>query len=87
MADEYYSLGHVSACIGVPLSQLMQWRQAEKIRVSHKGYTIEQIRRIIGAYPLVDEMKIIQNPDAKAVELYRELKRLGGNKPWKKRLP
>ena len=74
MADQRYTLKQAAACTGVAIMQLMEWRQCAGIRVSHIGYTADQILQIIAQYPLVDEMKIIQNNDSRAVELYRELK-------------
>ena len=74
MADKRYTLKQVSACTDVSIMQLQEWRWYAGIRVSHIGYTADQILQIIAQYPLVNEMKIIQSNDSRAVELYRELK-------------
>ena len=47
MADQRYTLKQAAACTGVAIMQLMEWRQCAGIRVSHIGYTADQILQII----------------------------------------
>lgn len=69
-----YSFAQIAKVVGVDVQTLERWRRTRAVWWHPKGYTLEEVRVIIGMHPLLEQEAIENCRSAKAKALWQLLK-------------
>lgn len=73
--EKRYSFAQISKVVGEDVQTLEKWRRNHNVWWHPKGYTVQEVRQIIGSPPLMEREAVENFRSPKAKELYAMLKK------------